>query len=243
MRVGPEARSKALASELVMAARECGIVWAGMFVLGIGFGVVVTGYGFPWWLGGVVSGAVFAGSVEFVLVGMLATSAPLASVALTTLMVNSRHLFYGLSFPLHRVDGLFRRAYSVFLLCDEAFAILASKDASTLSSARILWTQIGMHASWAGGSFAGGAIGVSVLDQLQGMQFVLTSLFVVLTMDATRGSTDKLEIVLAGGAAALGLAVAPGSLVPVALSIFTCASMLRFLSARRLGFAAPPGEA
>jgi predicted branched-subunit amino acid permease len=68
----------------------------------------------------------------------------------------SRHLFYGLSFPLHRVNGWHRKSYSVFALCDEAYALTASKDPKTLTCGRILWTQFGLHASWATGALAGG---------------------------------------------------------------------------------------
>jgi 4-azaleucine resistance transporter AzlC len=107
-------------SDLASAARDTWVVWAGLFALGIGFGVLVTSHGFRWWLAPTISGLMFAGSVEFLLIGLLATAAPIGAIAVTTLLINSRHLFYGLSFPLHRVTGWHRRAYSVFALCDEA---------------------------------------------------------------------------------------------------------------------------
>jgi predicted branched-subunit amino acid permease len=85
--------------DLHEAVREAGVVWMGLFALGIGFGVLVTSHGLPWWLAPIISATTLAGSVEFLLAGMLATTAPIAAVALTTFLVNSRHLFYGLSFP------------------------------------------------------------------------------------------------------------------------------------------------
>ena len=75
------------------------MIWLGLFGLGIGFGVVVTSHGFRWWLAPLISGLMFAGSMEFILVGMLAVGAPIAAITLTTFLINSRHLFYGLSFP------------------------------------------------------------------------------------------------------------------------------------------------
>ncbi len=66
---------------------------AGLFALGAGFGVLVTSHRLPWWLAPVISVTMFAGSVEFILIGMLATAAPLASIAVTTFLINSRHLF------------------------------------------------------------------------------------------------------------------------------------------------------
>lgn len=85
--------------ELLKAAGHAGVVWAGLFALGIGLGVVVTAHGLPWWLAPLISGVLFAGSVEFILIGMLSAGASVPAIALTTFLVNSRHLFYGLSFP------------------------------------------------------------------------------------------------------------------------------------------------
>ena len=132
-------------SDLAVAARENWVIWAGLFALGIGFGVLVTSHGFAWWIAPLISATMFAGSVEFILIGMLAVGAPLAAIATTTFVVNSRHLFYGLSFPLNRVNGRLAKAYSVFALCDEAYALMTAKDPETLRSRRILWTQAGLH--------------------------------------------------------------------------------------------------
>jgi 4-azaleucine resistance transporter AzlC len=198
-----------------------------LFALGIGFGVLVTDYGLAWWLAPVISAVMFAGSVEFILIGMLAVSAPIATIAMTTFLVNSRHLFYGLSFPLHRVNGRWRKAYSVFALCDEAYAIATSKDARTLSSGRILWTQLGLHASWAVGALAGGLIGSTLLGGVEGLDFVLTALFVVLASDAFRASPDGLTLALAVGSAALALAIAPGSMLLVAMSVVAASLVIR----------------
>ena len=121
-------------SGLAQAAQEVWIIWVGLFALGIGFGVLVTAHGLPWWLAPIISASMFAGSVEFLLIGMLAAGTPIATIALTTLLINSRHLFYGLTFPLHRVRGRLAKAYTVFALCDEAYAILTSKDPATLSA-------------------------------------------------------------------------------------------------------------
>lgn len=213
--------------DLAAATRECAVIWAGMFALGIGFGVLVTGYGLSWWLAPVISGAMFAGSVEFILVGMLAASAPVTGIAVTTFLINSRHLFYGLSFPLHRVRGRLGRTYSVFALCDEAFAILSAKDVERLTSARMLWTQAGMHLSWAVGSLVGAVAGSSLLGGVDGLEFVLTALFVVLTMDAYRASPDPTALVVAGTAAVAALVLVPGSMVLAAMTAFTAAMAIR----------------
>ncbi|HKU11246.1 AzlC family ABC transporter permease [Sinomonas sp.] len=219
-------------SELGEVARRTWVIWAGLFALGVGFGVLVTGHGFPWWFAPVMSASMFAGSVEFILVGMLAAGAPLAAVALTTFLVNSRHLFYGLSFPLHLVRGRMRKAYSVFALCDEAYALTANRDPNTLTSGSILWTQLGLHASWALGALSGGIAGAYLLSGLKGMGFVLTALFIVLTMDAFRQNPDRIALSLAVGAALVAQLVLPGSMVLAAMSLFAVALVTRSKLAR-----------
>jgi 4-azaleucine resistance transporter AzlC len=211
------------------AARDAGVIWLGLFALGIGFGVVVTSHGLPWWLAPIISGLMFAGSVEFILVGMLAVGAPVAAIALTTFLINSRHLFYGLSFPLHRVRGRLAKAYSVFALCDEAYALTTSKNPDTLTSGRILWTQVGLHSSWAIGALLGGLVGSTLLGGLEGLDFILTALFVVLTIDAYRASPDNRTLAIAASAAAAAYMISPGSMLLVAMAIFATTLVARHL--------------
>lgn len=212
---------------LTAAARDAGVIWLGMFVLGSGFGTLVTSHGFPWWLAPVISVTVYAGSAEFILIGMVAAQASLAAVALTTFLVNSRHLFYGLSFPLHRVRGRLRRAYSVVAMTDEAYALTAGRDPAGLTGARILWTQAGLQASWVAGSATGAVVGATVLGGVEGLDFVLTALFVVLTMDAYRATPDRATLALALGCGLVALLVAPGSLLLVAMLAFTALLVAR----------------
>ncbi|GAB3132552.1 AzlC family ABC transporter permease [Tsukamurella serpentis] len=209
------------------------VVWLGLFVLGIGLGVVVTGNGLPWWLAPVISTVVFAGSVEFLLAGMLAATMPLAAIAATTFLVNARHLFYGLTFPLGKVKGPFAKAYSVYALTDEAYALVATAPSATLTSRRILTTQVGLHLAWAAGSLVGGLAGGAFLRDVPGIDFVLTALFVVLSMDAYREYPDRTTVALALGAAAIALAIAPGAMLLVAMGSFAGVLVVRHLLARR----------
>ena len=222
------------------------MVWAGLFALGIGFGVLVTGHGLPWWLAPVISSVVFAGSLEFLLVGMIAAAAPLVSIAVTTLLVNSRHLFYGLTFPLHRVRGRTRKAYSVYALCDEAYALLTARDPATLSSRHVLFTQLGLHAGWALGALTGSVVGATVLGGLKGLDFVLTALFVVLTLDAYRDRPDARTLALAVVCAAVALALATvaghGAVLPLAMGAFTACLLVRHRAVRGEHPAASPEE-
>ncbi|MFC8037946.1 AzlC family ABC transporter permease [Paenarthrobacter sp. NPDC057355] len=75
----------------------------GMFPLGIAFGLLVIQSGLPWWVAPALSIAGFAGSLELLLIGMMTAMTPLGTIALTTLLVNFRHVFYSFTFPLHVV--------------------------------------------------------------------------------------------------------------------------------------------
>jgi 4-azaleucine resistance transporter AzlC len=220
-------------SDFLAVTRDVGVLWAGLFALGIGFGVLVTSHHLPWWLAPVISATMFAGSVEFLLIGMLAVAAPIAAIATTTFLVNSRHLFYGLSFPLDRVQGRIAKAYSIFALCDEAYAIITSSDPATLTTRRISWTQLGLHFSWAGGALVGGLVGATMLSGVKGLDFVLTALFVVLTFDGYRAHRDRTTLILGAAAAAIALLIAPESMLLVAMILFTVALGVRHRTNRR----------
>src|SRR5690625_7170830 len=109
--------------------------------LGLALGMLVAQSGLAWWWAPVLAAVVFAGSMEFLLVGLLMAAAPLAQVAVSTLLVNFRHVFYALSFPLHRVRGLSWKAYSTFALTDEVYALPTTPDAQTWSRTRIISIQ------------------------------------------------------------------------------------------------------
>src|SRR5690625_7784487 len=82
--------------------------------LGLALGMLVSQSGLAWWWAPVLAAVVFAGSMEFLLVGLLMAAAPLAQVAVSTLLVNFRHVFYAMSFHLHRGGGLWWEVYCSF---------------------------------------------------------------------------------------------------------------------------------
>lgn len=207
-------------SDFRAAAADAGVIWLGLLALGVGFGLVVTGLGLPWWLAPVISGFVFAGSAEFILVGMLAGAAPIAAIATATFLVNSRHLFYGLSFPLHSIRSRTGKAYSMYALCDEAYAFATGKEPGTLTGRRLLWTQAGLHISWAGGALIGAAAGGALLSGIKGLGFILTALFIVLAIEGFRSDRDKTTALLAFASSAVALAIAPGAMLLVAMAMF-----------------------
>ena len=96
--------------EFRAAARQAGAVWAGFFAMALGLGIVVVQAGLPWWVAPMLSGLVYAGSMEFIMIGLLTGGASWGTIAITTFFTNSRHIFYGLTYPLHAVRGWWARA-------------------------------------------------------------------------------------------------------------------------------------
>lgn len=208
-------------------------VGLGMVPLGLAFGVLVTQSGLSWWWASAFSGLIYAGSFEFLLVGLVAAVAPLATVALTALLVNIRHVFYTLSFPLQRVRGRLAKTYSTFALTDEAYALTAGERAHSWPGRRILLLQLFMHLYWVGAATVGALLGSLIPDGVTGLSFALTALFTVLALDAIRERRHDLPTpVLALLSALAARLLLPGEMLLVAFALFTAALLARHLATR-----------
>ncbi|MEU4171094.1 AzlC family ABC transporter permease [Streptomyces sp. NPDC026665] len=202
-----------------------------MIPLGLAFGVLVVQSGLPWWWAGLSSALIYGGSFEFLLIGMVAVAAPLVSVAVAALLVQGRHVFYALSFPLHRVGGRLGRAYSTFALTDEAYALTATERARAWSGPRILWLQLFLHLYWAGSAVAGALAGALIPAGVTGLDFALTALFTVLALDAVRDLRGDLPTPFLAAACALAARLLfPGQMLLTAFALFTVALLARRLT-------------
>lgn len=204
-------------------------VGIGIFPLGIALGVLVIQAGLPWWLAPALSIGVFAGSVELLLVSMFAAATPLVTIAVTVFAVNFRHVFYALSFPIQQVRPGLPRAYSVFALIDEAYATYVLMPAEKLTSSRIITSQLLMQAYWVGGGLVGIGIAEALPTPLEGFEFALVALFLVMTLDAVRTRREVPSVVLAGFAVGIAMLVAPANALLVALLLFTALLVGRFI--------------
>ncbi len=157
-----------------------------MAPLGMALGVLISQSGLPWWTAPLFTAVIFAGSLEFLLVGMIVAAAPLASVAMTTLLVNFRHVFYALSFPLRQIRSRGLRILSTYILCDEAWALTAHPQARTWTGARILGIQSVFYVNWVVSATIGVLAGSLIPPSVMGLDFAITAFFLVLGIDAYR---------------------------------------------------------
>ena len=154
-------------------------VMAGYLVLGIGFGILLrdAGYGAGWAFA--MSLLIYAGSMQYVGVGLLAGGASLLTAALTTVTVNARHLFYSISM-IERYQNAKGKPYLIFALTDETYSILS--DGKTPEGVdpdryRLLVSAFN-HCWWVTGSVLGSALGSVIPFSTEGIAFSMTALFI-----------------------------------------------------------------
>lgn len=160
-------------------------VLTGFLVLGIAYGMLMQtkGYGVLWSV--LMSAIAFCGSMQFVAITLLTTVFNPVQAFLLSLMVNARHLFYGISM-LGTYKGLGKlRYFLVFTLCDETFSIASGVEVpeGVDPGAFNFWISFLDYFYWVFGSFLGGAVGTLISINTTGLDFVLTALFVVLFME------------------------------------------------------------
>ena len=155
-------------------------VLAGYVVLGIGFGILMrdAGYGVLWTAA--MSLFIYAGSLQYVGVGLLAGGASVLTTAITSLMVNARHLFYSISMIDKYKDAGQYKPYMIFALTDETYSLLC--DGMTPSGVdtnqyRFL-VSIFNHSYWVTGSVIGSLLGAVLPFSTEGIEFSMTALFV-----------------------------------------------------------------
>lgn len=203
-------------------------VGLGIFPLGLALGLLVSQAGLPWWLAPTLSVVVFAGSVELLLVSMIAAATPLLTIAVTVFAVNFRHVFYPFSFPIHVVKSLPGRAYSIYAMIDEAYATYVLMPANKLTGIRMVTGQLLMQTYWVTGSIVGVALGSLLSKPIEGFEFALVALFIVMALDAIRSRRELPSAVLAGFSVAFALIAFPESAVLASLLMFTLLLVVRF---------------
>ena len=219
----PAARSGEIAAGLRLSVAA----GMGMVPIGVAFGVLVVQSGLPWWVAPGLSIALFAGSVELLLVGLMVTA-----IALTVLLVNSRHEFYAFSFPLRVVRHPLARFYSVYALIDEAYAVTAARP-GTWTARRLIALQLAFHSYWVGGGLIGVLLASLIPGRVEGLEFALCALFITLTLDACRSRREVPSLLLAALSLVLARVLVPQAALFVALLGFMALLLLRFVLTRR----------
>ena len=191
-------------------------VLMGYLAIGMAFGLMLqsAGYGVGWAL--LMSLTIYAGSGQYLGVSLLAAGAPLGQVAFLTLMINFRHLVYGLSM-LEKFRGMgARKLYMIFSLTDETYALLSSAQAPVGVNPKNFYFAIALldHAYWILGSVIGAVAGALIPIDTQGIDFAMTALFVVIAIDQWKAYKNHFPALLGAAATVVFLIVVGGILGP-----------------------------
>lgn len=198
-------------------------VLSGYVVLGTGFGILLQskGYGLGW--AAAMSLLIYAGSMQYLAVDLLAGGAGLVSAALTTLMVNARHLFYGVSMIDKYKHTGWRKPYLIFGLTDETYSLNcgALPDGVTEPAPYYFLVTLFNQCYWVAGSALGAALGTVLPFSTEGIDFSLTALFVTVFVEQWKGTRDHIPALIGVGAAVGCLAVfgAENFLIPTMVLI------------------------
>ncbi|WP_414052013.1 AzlC family ABC transporter permease [Macrococcus animalis] len=160
-------------------------ILTGFIFLGITFGMYMTSLGHPAWMAVLMSAVIFAGSVEFVAATMLIGVFNPLSAFILTLMVNARHLFYGISMLDHFRGTGKKKGYLIFGMCDETFVINQTINVPKGVDKGLVMFYVTLfnHIYWVMGSFFGSIIGSLITFNLEGLEFVMAALFLVVFLE------------------------------------------------------------
>lgn len=206
-------------------------ILAGFLFLGIAYGIFMNVSGYSALYPFAMSLTIFAGSMEFVTVDLLAGVFNPLGAFFMALLVNARHLFYGISM-LDRFKGTGRKKfYLIFGMCDESFSInyTARIPLGVDAGWFLFFVTLLNHCYWVTGATLGGLLGSLIHFNTEGLDFVMVALFVVIFLEQWRKESKHVSALL-GVAASLACLLLFGAdqfILPAMAAIFAVLALLR----------------
>ncbi len=206
-------------------------ILAGFLFLGTTYGILMTSSGFSPLLSVAISTCVFAGSMQFVAVNLLLGSFAPLSAFLLTLMINARHVFYGISMlDKYRNVGK-KRAYLIFGMCDESFSINCTatpKDGVEHGLFMFFVTLLNQF-YWVAGTAIGAIFGTFLPINTEGIDFAMTAMFAVIFLEQCLKRENRLAAAagLLCSVVCLVIFGADSFLIPAMAAILICLTVLR----------------
>jgi 4-azaleucine resistance transporter AzlC len=206
-------------------------IFAGFWFLGLAYGIYMNVSGFSFVYPMVMSLIIFGGSLEFVAVEMLLSPFAPIQVLIMTLLIQARHLFYGISMLDRFKDMGFKKFYLIFGMCDETFSInyTAQIPEDVDRGWFMFFVTLLNHFYWVSGATIGGLIGSLINFDTNGISFVMTSMFVVIFMEQWMKEEHHISAYIGLGAAALCLLIfgADSFMIPTMIMIVVLLAAFR----------------
>lgn len=215
-------------------------IMAGFAFIGLAYGIYMSVSGFSWVYPLIMSLLIFGGSLEFICVTMLLSSFAPLSAFLMALMVQARHIFYGLSMLDKYKNMGPKKIYLVFGLCDETFSInYTAKIPENIDRGWFyFWVTLLNHMYWVIGATLGGLLGNIITFDTRGIDFVMTSMFVVIFLEQVQKEKQPYTAII-GIASAVVCRIIFGAdsfIIPTMISILTFLAIFKKPISKAGGF-------
>ena len=206
-------------------------VFTGFTFLGISYGVLMTVSGFPAWCPILISLVVYGGSLQFAAVAMLLSAFAPVEVLAVALMVQARHLFYGITMINRYKNTGWKKFFLIFGMSDETFSINCSTQPPEDVDRPwfMLWVTLLDWGYWAGGTAIGALIGNFITFNTEGLDFAMTAMFVVIFIEQWLKDKKHHSALIGMAASVLCLVVfgADSFLIPTMLVILLLLGLFR----------------
>ena len=206
-------------------------IMAGYIVLGMGFGVLLEskGYGVLWAIA--MSVFIYAGSMQYVAINLITGGASLIAAALMTLMVNARHLFYGISMlDKYKNTGKYK-PYLIFALTDETYSLVCSGTIPEGVDRNKYYFLVSLFNQfyWVLGSVIGSVVGSVLNFNTAGIDFSMTALFLVVFVEQWKSTKDHASAITGVAASVVCLLIfgAGNFVIPAMISITVILLLMR----------------
>lgn len=206
-------------------------IFAGFWFIGLAYGVYMNVSGFSFWYPLLMSMTIYGGSLEFLTVSMLLSPFAPVQTLLLALMVQARHLFYGISM-LDKYRGLgWKKYYLIFGMCDESFSInYSAKIPEEVDRGWFMFfVTLLNQLYWVSGAAVGGLLGGIISFDTKGLDFVLTAMFVVFFVDQWLREERHYTAVIGVGSSLLCLMIfgPEGFMIPAMVCILALLTLFR----------------
>ena len=206
-------------------------IFAGFWFLGMTYGIYMNVSGFSFLYPMFMSITIFAGSMEFITVDLLLGSFNPVQAFLMTLMINARHLFYGISM-LDKFRGIgLKKLYLIFGMCDESFSInyTAKIPPDVDRGWFMFFVTLLNHFYWFSGSTLGGIFGSLIHFNTEGLDFVMTAMFTVIFLEQWLKDRQHISALLGLGISLLCLWIfgADNFIIPSMAAMLMMLTLLR----------------
>lgn len=184
-------------------------IMASFIVLGTAFGVLLESKGYGWWWAALMSITIYAGAMQFVVINLITAGASLITTAIMTLMVNLRHLFYGIAMLEKYKNTGKIKPYLIFALPDETFSLVCSPDLPDNINEKKYYFFVSLFNQiyWVTGSIIGGILGSAVTFDTSGIDFAMTALFIVIFIEQWEKTKQHLPALTGLGISIVSLLV------------------------------------